>query len=132
VDQAENGEQAVALAGRNAYGLVLMDLQMPVMDGLAATRAIRRTHGHAKTPIVALTANAFATDRTACLEAGMNDHLAKPVDIDSLLTVVARLLPARTRAEAPAPQNNGDTGARTATEWPPISPRPHQRERGRG
>ena len=88
VETAASGEEAVASMARARYDLVLMDMRMPGMDGLAATRAVRATGD--QTPIVALTANAFAEDRRACLEAGMNDHLAKPIDIDLLRASLAR------------------------------------------
>ena len=81
---AEDGLQAVELAGRNAYDLILMDIAMPEMDGLEATRIIRTLAGRAQVPIVALTANAFVEDKERCLAAGMNDHLAKPIVAASL------------------------------------------------
>ncbi|MDP2823704.1 MAG: PAS domain S-box protein [Sulfuritalea sp.] len=83
-DLAENGAQALKLAQENAYALILMDMQMPVMDGVTATRAIRQLPGYATTPILAMTANAFAEEREHCLAAGMNDHIPKPVDPDKL------------------------------------------------
>ncbi|BAL96272.1 PAS domain S-box protein [Rubrivivax gelatinosus] len=94
VEVAANGAEAVAcVAARGAdYGLVLMDLQMPVMDGIAATRAIRASGEHASLPIVAMTANAFDEDRAACLAAGMDDFLAKPVVPEELFATVARWL----------------------------------------
>ena len=80
VDLAEDGAAAVELARRNTYALILLDMQMPKMNGIEAARAIRALPGHARTPILAMTANAFSDDRQACLAAGMNDHIAKPVE----------------------------------------------------
>jgi two-component system, sensor histidine kinase and response regulator len=91
-DLAENGRQALDMAAAHPYDLVLMDMQMPVMDGLQATREIRRLPAHARTPIVAMTANAFAEDREACLQAGMDDHIAKPVEVAELQRVLDRWL----------------------------------------
>jgi PAS domain S-box-containing protein len=93
VDVAGNGETAVAMARDNAYDLILMDMQMPVMDGLEATRAIRALPEHGEQAIIAMTANAFEEDRQACLAAGMNDHVAKPVDPEALFAVLLRWLP---------------------------------------
>ncbi|MBK7899214.1 MAG: PAS domain-containing protein [Azonexus sp.] len=91
VDLAHDGQQAVELACSRHYALVLMDVQMPVLDGLEATRRIRALAPH-RTPIVALTANAFADDRTRCLAAGMDDFVTKPVDPDLLFATVLRWL----------------------------------------
>lgn len=97
VDQAVNGQEAlekVATAAPGQYALVLMDIQMPVMDGYEATRRIRALPDPAKAqiPIVAMTANAFAEDRANALAAGMNDHIAKPFDIHTLLWKLAEIL----------------------------------------
>ena len=80
VDLAVNGAEALEMVGRASYDLILMDMQMPVMGGLEATRAIRRLPQGGALPILAMTANAFEEDRRACLDAGMNDHVGKPVD----------------------------------------------------
>jgi CheY-like chemotaxis protein len=79
VYSAEDDAQALEMAARQAYGLILMDMQMPGMDGLEATRQIRLLAGYARTPVIAMTANAFAEDRLRCLDAGMDDFLTKPV-----------------------------------------------------
>ena len=115
-DLAENGRDAVEAVSRDRYDLVLMDCQMPVMDGYAATRAIRKSET-SRTPIIALTANAMAGDSDRCLAAGMDDYLSKPFTLQSLRTVLERWLPsaaegaARSAAEA-APEAvapGGDT-----------------------
>ena len=93
VDVAGDGLQALALARQHPYDLILMDMQMPEMDGLAATRALRDLPQYAYTPVLAMTANAFGDDRQACLDAGMNDHLTKPVEPALLYQLLARWLP---------------------------------------
>ena len=90
---AGNGRIALEMAGRQHYDLILMDMQMPEMDGIEATQALRRLSAHALTPILALTANAFAEDRRACLAAGMNDVLTKPIEPALLYRALARWLP---------------------------------------
>ncbi|MBI5329375.1 MAG: response regulator [Betaproteobacteria bacterium] len=92
VDVADNGAEAVAKASQFPYDLILMDVQMPVMDGLAATRALRKLPGYADIPVLAMTANAFDEDRQQCMDAGMNDHVAKPVDPDVLFASLSRWL----------------------------------------
>ena len=101
VDIVEDGHQAVVAARRRPYALMLMDVQMPGLDGLAATRQIRALPGHARTPILAMTANAFEDDRNACLAAGMDDHVAKPVDPPQFYARLLQWLPeARPPAQA--------------------------------
>jgi len=114
VDVAGNGEEAVRLAAAHAYDLVLMDMQMPVMDGLEATRRLRAMAGHARTPILAMTANAFGDDRQACLDAGMDDHLAKPVDPALLYDMLGRWL-SDTRAGAARLSEDPSAGLTPAT-----------------
>ncbi|MBW7900276.1 MAG: PAS domain S-box protein [Rhodocyclaceae bacterium] len=92
VDTAADGQEAVHLAGRHRYAAILMDMQMPHMDGLQATREIRRQPGGEGIPIVAMTANAFAEDRSACFAAGMNAFLSKPVNPDELFLTLSKVL----------------------------------------
>ncbi|MCX7898389.1 MAG: PAS domain S-box protein [Rhodocyclaceae bacterium] len=97
---ATDGRQAVELWQKGTFDLVLMDCQMPEMDGFAATAAIRRgEEGARHTPIVAMTANALEGDRERCLAAGMDDYLSKPITRARLMTVLARWLPARKKSE---------------------------------
>ena len=93
VDVAEDGVEALLLASKTDYALILMDVQMPRMDGLEATRQIRKLAGREALAIVALTANAFTLDRERCLAAGMNDFLTKPFDPDALFALLLRWLP---------------------------------------
>ncbi|MBF0604502.1 MAG: response regulator [Nitrospirae bacterium] len=90
VTVAGNGRQALDLVLQEPFDGVLMDLQMPVMDGLTATRAIRKNPQFARLPILAMTANAMSGDRELCLEAGMQDHIAKPVDPSNMFSTLAR------------------------------------------
>ncbi|HSD37490.1 MAG TPA: PAS domain S-box protein [Rhodocyclaceae bacterium] len=95
VDVADNGEAALARLRETRYDLVLMDMQMPVMDGLECARRIRAHSGFAALPIVAMTANAGESDRRACLQAGMDDHIGKPFDPPQLFATIARWLSSR-------------------------------------
>ena len=90
VDLAENGAEAVRMVRENDYDIVLMDMQMPVMDGIEATRIVRSDVSFETLPIIAMTANALVSDRELCLQAGMNDHIAKPIDPDQLFGVLLR------------------------------------------
>ena len=93
--EAENGKQAIDLVRENSdIDLIIMDVMMPVMDGLEATKAIRMLEREdaKKIPIIAMTANAFEEDRKACLEAGMNEHIGKPIDIPRLKRAITKLL----------------------------------------
>ena len=117
VEVADNGRIAVDMARRGAYDLILMDMQMPEMDGLEATRLIRTVPELDSTPIVAMTASAFGADRDACLAAGMNDHIGKPVNPAALYEKLLRWLdessqtPRAAAVDAPAPP-------------PPAAPQP--------
>ena len=113
VDVASDGAHAVEMALSRHYDLVLMDVQMPIMDGLDATAQIRARSGH-RTPIIAMTANAFAEDRAASLAAGMNDHVAKPVDPAVLYATLLRWLPMR--QTAPLEEPISDFGALTEVD----------------
>ncbi len=89
---AVDGGAAVNLYEPGRFDLVLMDVQMPVMDGIGATREIRRLYPEPHVPIMALTANALGTDRVRCLASGMDDYLAKPVTLEVLRDAIARWL----------------------------------------
>ena len=96
VGEAENGKIALELAGKEKPDLVIMDVKMPVMDGLEASRAIRESsHSDAKSiPIVALTANAFDEDVQRSMQAGLNAHLSKPIEPDLLFATLQELIKA--------------------------------------
>ncbi|MBF0623607.1 MAG: response regulator [Magnetococcales bacterium] len=106
VHAVPNGLQAVAAVDREHFDGVLMDLQMPEMDGLEATRRLRADPRHAGLPILAMTANAMASDRDICLQAGMNDHIPKPFEPETLFQTLLRwIIPAHpvTAPSGPAP-----------------------------
>ncbi|KAA0591639.1 response regulator [Azospirillum oryzae] len=118
-EAVSNGEEAVEAVTARPYDLVLMDVQMPVMDGLTATRRIRRLSGPAaRIPVVALTANAMQGDAAICLEAGMDDYLSKPINARKLLDTIARFV-------APAADGAADSGGQApAPQRPPSEPEP--------
>jgi CheY-like chemotaxis protein len=91
-DTAADGAAAVALVRSNRYTAIFMDMQMPTMNGMDATRQIRELPGYLNTPIIAMTANAFAEDKAQCLAAGMNDFLIKPFNTEDLFGVLLRAL----------------------------------------
>ena len=95
VDVVEDGQAACELAAQKTYDLILMDMQMPRLNGLDATRRIRALPGYEETPILGLTANAFPQDRDACLQAGMNTHVAKPIKPQALYGLVLAWLASR-------------------------------------
>ena len=124
VTVASNGREALQKLAEHPCALVLMDLQMPVMDGFEATAAIRATRWGRDLPIVAMTAAAFADDRRRVLEAGMNDFVSKPVDAQQLRTVLSRWLP----QQLPLAESAADAGPAQAAvadlPQPPMAPPP--------
>ena len=112
VELAGNGQLGLAAvaAAEPPFDAVLMDLQMPVMDGFAATRAIRTALGLRELPVIAMTANAMAEDRQACLDAGMNDHVGKPFNLTHLVEVLRSHIRKDTAPPAQTPAHGPDTG----------------------
>src|SRR5208283_2083109 len=116
IEVAENGQVAVQMVDKHEYDLVLMDMQMPVMDGITATRAIRSKPRFGTLPIIAMTANVMASDREKCTEAGMNGHIAKPIDPDELFDALLRWI---------KPRNVGSGKAAGAAQAKtPLAPKP--------
>jgi two-component system, sensor histidine kinase and response regulator len=118
-DTATNGTEAVAKARAQDYDLILMDMQMPEMDGLAATLEIRRLPGWTSKPIVAMTANAFHDDRKACARAGMSDFIAKPVNPRDFFATILKWLP---QACAPVARSLPDASHHSDTTTPAPTP----------
>ena len=114
---AADGREAVQAAQRERFDLILMDLQMPRMDGLEATRHIRALPSGSTVPIIAMTASAFGEDRAACLAAGMNDHVAKPVDPAKLYAALQRWLPKSVPAR---PEGAGSVPLQAAADFPDM------------
>jgi CheY-like chemotaxis protein len=91
VDLASNGKEAVDMLEMLPYDLILMDCQMPTMDGFEATRKIRRCQGErGRVPIIAVTANSMEGDKDRCLQAGMDDYIAKPIQVERLREILER------------------------------------------
>jgi len=116
VDIAENGEVAVHMAQAGRYDLVFMDMQMPVMDGVTATREIRRLG--LTLPIIAMTANAMQADRDKCAAAGMNDYIAKPIDPDALWKALVRWT--KGVPPQPKPASSGDAAVELPADVPGL------------
>jgi len=107
---ARNGQEALDLLERDgAFDGILMDCQMPVMDGYTATRHLRGKPAFQHIPIIAMTANAMAGDREKVMEAGMNDHIAKPLDVNLMFATLARWISPKGERRAPAPAAGGPT-----------------------
>ena len=124
VDVAENGQVAIDRIERKQYDAVLMDMQMPVMDGETATRLLRSDPRQARLPIIAMTANAMEADRQRCFAAGMNDHVAKPIEPAALWAALARWIKPREGmgAALPAEQIAGAVPlARAVPNLPPVT-----------
>ena len=118
VDVAKNGLEAVNMAEAHPYDLILMDMQMPVMDGLEATRTLRAKYPLSSLPIVAMTANAAQQDRERCLAAGMNDHLAKPIEPNHLFAALKRWIKRPDAMQTPAAAQTSETAGSEAVELP--------------
>jgi CheY-like chemotaxis protein/signal transduction histidine kinase len=103
VDIAEDGQMALDLLAKAIYDIVLMDMQMPIMDGVTAAGLIRKQAHMAKLPIVAMTANAMSVDRERCFSAGMNDHLPKPIEPDELFAMLLKWIPVKKTDETLPP-----------------------------
>ena len=117
VEVADNGQLALEMAQQSAFDLVFMDMQMPVMDGVTATREIRKIAALADLPIVAMTANAMEQDRQLCIAAGMNDSLTKPIDPHALWDALMRWIPTVKAAQADAGAGTASASSNGADHW---------------
>ncbi|MBF0165048.1 MAG: response regulator [Magnetococcales bacterium] len=124
VSIARNGEEALEAVRRDPFDLVLMDVQMPIMDGYAATRAIRAEVRFKGLPIIAMTANAMSGDREKCIQAGMNDHISKPIHPVTMFATMGRHVSsrARLRESAVAGGSVAGSGGRSEAPLPPSVP----------
>ena len=129
VEIADNGQEALDRLQQSTFDLVLMDMQMPVMDGVTATRAIRKNPLWAQLPVVAMTANAMEQDRQQCLAAGMNDFVSKPIEPDQLWQALLRWIPPRQspvvnrnagNRKSPSGKASVDNASRTAIPLPTL------------
>ncbi|MAO55649.1 MAG: hypothetical protein CMM61_08120 [Rhodospirillaceae bacterium] len=127
VDIAENGRMAVDMVRQGDYDAVLMDLQMPELDGFQATREIREDARFADLPVIAMTAHALNEERDNCLEAGMNDHVAKPINPDVLFETLTRWTATADKAEAPS---TASASAPTAPAPQAVAPAPMEKAAG--
>ncbi|MGA1622383.1 MAG: response regulator, partial [Synechocystis sp.] len=117
VDIANNGQEALDLLASRSYDAVLMDIQMPVLNGYDATRALRQQERFQDLPIIAMTANAMAGDRQKALEAGMNDHVAKPIKVEELFQILAE----QVKRHPPKHDSPTVTAAAPGFPFPPMT-----------
>src|SRR5450759_163510 len=119
---AENGEEAIALLREEQFDCVLMDIQMPVMDGVTATREIRKNPQFSKLPIIALTANVMVSEQNEFLSAGMNDHIGKPIDPDQLVAKLAKWVrPTRSTESTPVGQTFQNSAPEPLPDLPGVN-----------
>jgi CheY-like chemotaxis protein len=119
---ASDGQEAVEKVKSNTYDLVLMDVQMPIMDGLTATKVIRG-EGFKDLPIVAMTAHAMSNDRQLSLDAGMNDHVNKPINVNELFQTLVKWIPPRTNSDSDS-KSDANSEERSAFTEKPIPEEP--------
>lgn len=120
IEIANNGKEAVNMVTQSEYDCVLMDCQMPIMDGYEATRAIRKEERFSSLPIVAMTANAMQGDREKCIEAGMNDHVSKPINTNQLYAALLKWIPEDPNRKAVAPSSENSIVIEEGP-WPALA-----------